>query len=260
MCADGPFVAVWRRSMTTPNVAAGPLPFATLARRLYVIGDTFFAMSGWRLGRLNVLWVLGGGLSFVVARSVMAANSVSWTLAYYVFSLAFYYAGNSILLASSAPGRMVRRFGEEGAFRIYETVLALMFVNQGLGLACMTSLVIGPGSVLPGSAAFAHVAGGLMFGVGLVVKLWSTLVLGVDGYYYRDMFVGRSVSAFECRGPYKVLSNPMYGVGQLHAYGYAVYNQSMSGVAAAALCQLLTYAFYFGVERPFVARVYLQRA
>lgn len=246
--------------MTTPNVAVGPLPFATLARRLYVIGDTFFAMSGWRLGRLNVLWVLGGGLSFVVARSVVAANTVSWTLAYYAASLAFYYAGNSILLVSSIPRRMARRFGEEGAFRIYETVLALMFVNQGLGLACMTSLVLGPRSVLPGSVAFAHGVGGVLFAVGLVVKLWSTLVLGVDGYYYRDMFAGRPVSAFECRGPYRVLSNPMYGVGQLHAYGYAVYNQSVSGLAAAALCQVLTYAFYFGVERPFVARVYLQRA
>jgi hypothetical protein len=246
--------------MTTRNTPAAPMRAATFVRRLHAIGDTFFAMSGWRLGRLNLVWVLGGGLSFAVARSVASANRFSWTLAYYAFSLALYYGGNSLILGSSIAQRAVDRFGENRAYRAYETLLALMFVNQGLGLACMTSLSLGPDSVLPGSVVFAKTVGGAMFAVGLVTKLWSTTVLGVDGYYYRDMFLGRAVSVFEQRGPYKMLSNPMYGVGQAHAYGYAIFNQSMTGVIAAAVCQLLTYAFYFGVERPFVARVYLRRS
>jgi protein-S-isoprenylcysteine O-methyltransferase Ste14 len=176
---------------------------------------------------------------------------------FYVCTLAFYYAGNSFILASDIPARLVRRFGEDRAFRAYETVLALMFINQGLGVGCVGALDLGARWTLPPTPSI-YALGALLFAVGLLVKVWSTAVVGVDVYYYRDMFLGRPVSEFTSSGPYRVLDNPMYGVGQLHAYGYAILNRSIAGVLATLACHCLIYAFYFAVERPFIRRTYLQ--
>lgn len=62
-------------------------------------------------------------------------------------------------------------------------------------------------------------------------------------------------------GPYRVLRNPMYGVGQLHAYGIAILmSRSWNGLMAAAVCHAPIYVFYFRAELPFIRRTYLTRA
>jgi hypothetical protein len=97
--------------------------------------------------------------------------------------------------------------------------------------------------------------------IGIIVKVWATVVVGVDVYYYRDMFLGRPVSPFVGGGPYRFFRNPMYGVGQLHAYGVAILmSRSWSGVFAAALCHSLIYVFYFTAELPFIRRAYFAGA
>lgn len=228
----------------------------TLPSRLARIATTFVAMSGFRLDRLNAVWVAFGALSFVVAHEVTLRASVPLTLAYWLFTLALYYGGNSVFLGGTARLRLVERLGEARATRVYDTALGLMFVNQGLGLGCVSALVL-PGATL-GIPPFVALAVGLaMCAVGIVVKVWATMVLGVDGYYYRDLFLGRGASGFVCRGPYRLFANPMYGIGQLHAYGFALLHRSVPGLVAAAVCQALVFAFYFAVEKPFVQRVYL---
>jgi protein-S-isoprenylcysteine O-methyltransferase Ste14 len=124
-----------------------------------------------------------------------------------------------------------------------------------LGLGSMSELAFARMPIAPIVAVALGVA---MMAIGIVIKAWATLVLGVDGYYYRDMLLGRrGTDGFARRGPYRWLQNPMYGAGQLHAYGYAVLHRSWSGLAAAAICQTLIYLFYVVVERPFVERVYV---
>jgi hypothetical protein len=110
--------------------------------------------------------------------------------------------------------------------------------------------------VLPISTAVAYGLGGVLFAIGLVVKVWATLIVGVDVYYYRDMFLGKKVAGFAATGPYRYLANPMYGVGQLHAYGYAVLHRSLPGLLAVLVCHVLIYGFYYAAERPFIKRVY----
>ena len=224
----------------------------TIARSTLRLLSTVLAMSGWRLEHLRFPWVLGGAASFLLAHAVASRGDPRLTMAYFVATAAFYYGGNAVILGSRIGRSWVARLGEEPAFRRYETVLALMFMNQGLGLGAMAS---SGGPALPLSAGSALVLGLSLGAVGLVVKVWATSLLGVDVYYYKDLFLGRPVSSFVVRGPYRVFANPMYGVGQLHAYGYAIVCRSWSGLVAAALCQALTYLFYFAVERPFVLRM-----
>jgi protein-S-isoprenylcysteine O-methyltransferase Ste14 len=180
------------------------------------------------------------------------------SLAFYVLSLLFYYGGNTAFLTSPWPGRAIERWGEERAYRLYETALALMFINQGLGVACVGSLKLGPAWLVPGPPALVYGIAGMLCAIGIVVKVWATLVVGIDVYYYRDFFLRRPVCEFVSRGPYRVFKNPMYGIGQLHAYGIGILlNRSINGIAAAVLCHMLIYVFYFTAELPFVRRTYL---
>ena len=160
-----------------------------------------------------------------------------------------------MVLRSYLPARAVARLGEERAFRAYETVAGLMFLNQGLGVGCMAALHL-PAWEQAVPASFVIAAGVALYVVGLTVKLWATLTVGVDTYYFRDMFLGRPLTMACNSGPYRFLSNPMYSVGQLQGYGYALLYGSLPGVVAAGAGHLLIYAFYAVAERPFVRSTY----
>lgn len=230
-------------------------------RWLLQVGYVVTAMSGWRLDHLNLAWVVGGALSLATGQVLRGLHDPRWTLSFFACSLLFYYGGNTVFLMSRLPARMVARWGEDRAYRLYETILALMFINQGLGVACVGSLTLGTRWLLPGSPLLLSLVGAALCAVGIVVKVWATVVVGVDVYYYRDMFLDRPVAAFVASGPYRVLRNPMYGVGQLHAYGIAILlSRSWNGLMAAAVCHALIYVFYFTAELPFIQRTYLTPA
>ncbi|MBI4816669.1 MAG: phosphatidylethanolamine N-methyltransferase family protein [Deltaproteobacteria bacterium] len=222
-------------------------------RFLVRLASTFCAMSGFRLERLNVVWVVSGALSLIGAHALMKLSNPNLIAGYWVLTLSMYYVGNSFILASRRiPGALIARFGEDSALRIYDTALGLMFLNQGLGVSCMGSLAWSGDASLFSSSTTA--IGIVFFAIGLVTKIWATMLVGVDIYYYHDMFLGRPTGGFVSSGPYRFLANPMYGVGQLHAYGYGLLTGSIVGLAAAAVCHSAIYVFYFVVERPFVRR------
>jgi protein-S-isoprenylcysteine O-methyltransferase Ste14 len=217
--------------------------------------STVFAMAGWRLEHLNAVWVAGSVASVFLAHVLVTSADWRLTLPYFLFTLAFYYGGNALILRSTLPARAIARFGEQRAFRGYETLAGLMFLNQGLGVGCMAALHL-PRWEQTVPAPLVLAAGVTLFAVGLIIKLWATLTVGVDVYFFRDMFLGCPLPTACDGGPYRFLHNPMYSVGQLQGYGYALLYGSLPGVVAAGAGHLLIYAFYFVAERPFVRRNY----
>jgi protein-S-isoprenylcysteine O-methyltransferase Ste14 len=218
--------------------------------------STVFAMAGWRLEHLNAVWVVGCVASVYLSHVLISRADWRLTVPYFLFTLFFYYGGNAVILRSDLPVRAIAHAGEEGAFRAYETLAGLMFLNQGLGVGCMAALHVPlVEDVVPAPAFLA--AGAALFAVGLVFKLWATLTVGVDVYFFRDMFLGRPLAPACDDGPYRFMRNPMYSVGQLQGYGYALLFGSLPGVAAAAAGHLLIYAFYLVAERPFVRSTYI---
>ncbi len=231
-------------------------PRCGVLRTALRLGSTLFAMAGWRLEHLNAVWVAGSVASVSLAHVLIRRAEWRLTLPYLLFTLVFYYGGNAAILRSDLPARAIARLGEKRAFRAYETLAGLMFLNQGLGVGCMAALHIPRWEqALPAPLVLA--AGLTLFVAGLVVKLWATLTVGVDAYYFRDMFLSRPLAPACGGGPYRFLRNPMYSVGQLQGYGYALLYGSFPGVAAAAAGHLLIYAFYLAAERPFVRSTYL---
>ncbi len=213
------------------------------------------AMTGFRLEHLTALWAVGGLASLAVAHWLIARGDWRLTVPYFVLTLLLYYVGNGLILSTKIPEWAVRRFGEHRAWRRYECLLGLMFLNQGLGVGCMTAL---PLTADQGIAAMPWLrgVGALLFVVGVVVKAWATWFAGADAFYYKDLFLRRPAVEFVRRGPYRLLGNPMYGVGQLQGYGYALLAGSLLGLVAAGIGQFLIYLFFFAVERPFVRTTY----
>lgn len=112
------------------------------------------------------------------------------------------------------------------------------------------------GLVLPDAyKPFIHATGIALSATGYIVNIWSALIIGVDTYYYKDLFVGRFLGPFKHEGPYRILSNPMYGVGQSAAYGAALMNGSIICLVATMMNQAMMYIFYYVIERPHIRRV-----
>ena len=102
--------------------------------------------------------------------------------------------------------------------------------------------------------------GAVLIVLGYFWKVWATYEVGLDTYYCRDMFIGRSYKpvdeGFVASGPYRVSGNPMYSIGNLQAYGGALWYASWPGFVVAAVFQASIYVFHFLFELPFVRRVY----
>jgi protein-S-isoprenylcysteine O-methyltransferase Ste14 len=140
------------------------------------------------------------------------------------------------------------QLGAELGFFVHESISAVLSFAQRLSFVAMLCAT----STAPsGPIATALVSLGVVLVlVGVGVTTWATRVLGLDAYYYRDLFMGPEHVSVVLRGPYTRFANPMYGLGQLAAYGAALVALSPIGFVAAALNQVALYLFNDTIEQP----------
>ena len=151
--------------------------------------------------------------------------------------------------------KLIQKFGEEKAYLYYEGFLAFAFFHNGASLTFISQTSAGSG--FWGEVPMMGIVA-ILFFVGLGIKIWSAYVVGIPVYYWRDMFLGKKVSEFVMTGPYKYISNPMYGIGQVQVYAIALYYDSIYGLIFGAVNQLLVFLFYFLLEKPFIYRTYIR--
>jgi protein-S-isoprenylcysteine O-methyltransferase Ste14 len=221
--------------------------------------EIVLAMSGIILRRLTVLRVASILASLAVYQFYLLPRAtLELALWYFGFATLIHYVllfGIFARTNNNWAKRLITRFGEERGFLIYEALMAFVFCHNGLsvGLLCADALRAGL-DFMPQWALWTL---GLSFSaIGFPVKIWATRVVGLDTYYYKDLFLRRPVAEFKVAGPYKVLDNPMYGVGHLHGYGVAIVSGSLVGLCAVALNQLCIWTFYLLIEKPHVREVY----
>lgn len=193
------------------------------------------AMAGFRVDRPVTLFAGTAALAFA-----LRIESPRAAVLYFAVTWLCYYVGNTVVLA--APGK------RERTYAFYEALLAFGFANQTAALGC---LAVVPGRISDHVAPLP-VAGALLFAAGYLVKLWAAYLVGLGAYYFRDLYLGLP-GPLVATGPYRFFKNPMYGVGNLHAYGYALLADSVPVLIGAACLQAGAYVIYFAVERPFVA-------
>ena len=148
-----------------------------------------------------------------------------------------------------------RRWGVEGGFRRFRRVASLVMVNDVAAFALLC--VVTRGTLAVGTARWLELAVGVVLViVGVGVKLWAAATLGGRPYYWYNFFAPSGPqTVVKLAGPYRVLKNPMYTVGYLQAYGFALVMASLPGLAAAAFAQAAILAFYYAVERPHFLRL-----
>jgi hypothetical protein len=215
------------------------------------------ATAGIRLDRLTparIALVAANILLFVVM-----LRTATFEIALLYFLLAF-SARYLFLFFSFVEGgiadRLTHKYGVERGYRIYEAITATMFFQSGVCFSCLLRNSEWMGVALPDIyKPFIHGAGMVLSATGYTVNIWSALIIGADTYYYKDLFVGRFLGPFKHEGPYRLLHNPMYGVGQSAAYGAALMSGSLVCLIATLMNQAMMYIFYFTIEKPHIRKV-----
>jgi len=128
-----------------------------------------------------------------------------------------------------------RTWGVEGGFQRFRRVVSALMVNDVFAFALLC-LVTRDTLEVAVARAVAIVVGLVLVAVGISVKVWAANTLGGEAYYWYNFFSPPRSPHIVLAGPYRFLANPMYTVGYLQAYGFAL-------------------AFYFAVEKPHFQRL-----
>ncbi len=221
-----------------------------------IIGTTGFVLKPINFLNSSLIAI---SLAFSYISAKYLADNFHIALIYYIIFEVLYIGSIYLILPQNGLRLwLIKKFkSEEKAYIFYQSVLGFLFFNNGISMSYLsTSTRTDIFADFPATILFVIV--GVLFIVGYVVKLWSAKVVGIDIYYWKDMFVGRKICEFVCSGPYRFISNPMYGIGQLQGYAIAILNGSLTGLIVVFINQCLVFSFYFIVEKQFIKAVYLQ--
>lgn len=147
-----------------------------------------------------------------------------------------------------------RTWGVEGGFQRFRRVVSVFMVNDvfAFGLLCV---ITHDTMVTDVPRTIVTVVGAVLIALGISVKVWAANTLGSEAYYWYNFFAPPRAPHVVLAGPYRFLANPMYTVGYLQAYGWALVWGSVPGLFAAAFLHVSILAFYFAIEKPHFQRL-----
>ncbi len=181
-----------------------------------------------------------------------------WTglaVAYHLVSrLAYVFGIGGALTRQRYSQVFTREIGEAAGFLHFRRIAVLLLNNDAVSfvLLCLVTRNT-PSFTLAIPLRLA--LGGSLVAAGIGIKLWAARTLGPGAYYWENSFVVKPVVPLDPPGPYRYMKNPMYTVGYLHAYGFAVICGSWLGVIAAVFDQIAILAFHNRVEKPHFERL-----
>lgn len=184
--------------------------------------------------------------------------SIELGLSYWILSMVFHY---SVLFGTFVPGGFKHYWlktsaTKEEAHRKFEAWLSLAFFHNGLAFSYLYFTTMNSEVFLFAPTSWIMGLGVILQVIGFVIKFQASWQIGLPIYYYKDMFIEEKVIDFEKKGIFRIMSNPLYGWGQLNGYGAALYALSGYGIVGVFINQLCFYAFYYSLEKPFVQNFY----
>jgi hypothetical protein len=225
---------------------------------LAILATAGFRLDGITRSRVLALFFIGLGYAahqWLIATHFDYSTAMIYFTALYVIRYLFLFGG---FVKNGFVPRMIARWGEVKAWDIYECLTSIMFFQRGLTFGFLTqltqwSLLSGlPVEYLATAKMLCTSIGFVLVLIGTWVNIHATLIIGIDVYYYKDLFLRRALGEFKIEGPYKYFNNPMYGVGQLPGYGAALMIGSLPGLLMTAINQVSMFIFYYTVEKPHV--------
>jgi len=175
-------------------------------------------------------------------------------LGYHVVSRLAYAVGVGVAITLQKRHQYFTRVvGIEAGYRRFRRLAAIVMNNDALSFIVLCLVTRGMlDTSIPRAALVSIGLAGIALGAG--TKLWAAATLGSSGYHWQDVFDPSATASGPPRGPYRLLRNPMYTVGYLHAYGFALVTSSWIGLLAAAFDQAAILLFHQLVEKPHFLR------
>lgn len=233
--------------------------FFILLKSIYSYLILIISMAGFVPKHATIYRIIAitSSIAFSIYLAIYHAGNSTLGVGYFTISEILYLG--FIFLVLSANGFrhwFIKRWkNEEEGYLAFEAVLGFLFFINGASLGFVTSS--SPGSLFGFiNKELLLVIAGSMTLAGFIIKIWAAKVVSIEIYYWKDMFLGKKITEFVETGPYKFLNNPMYGIGQLQAYAFAIWHGSAIGLIAAFINQVLIFTFYYTVEKKFIKRVY----
>jgi protein-S-isoprenylcysteine O-methyltransferase Ste14 len=171
-------------------------------------------------------------------------------LGYHVLSRLAYVIGVGVALTRQKRCQtFTRHQGIEAGFRRFRRLASILMNNDALSfvLLCLATRQTFTGGMSTGVRVGI---GMVLILIGLGTKVWAARTLDAGAYHWRDVFDPPVSTDLTRKGPYRILRNPMYTIGYLHAYGFALVAGSEWGLLAAAFDQAAILIFHYWVERP----------
>lgn len=162
------------------------------------------------------------------------------------------------LSRQDSRGSWTRRWGIAGGFARFRRGASIIMAIDAVTFVAVC--LVGWGTlpaVLP--RLLAIVIGVVLVLVGVGTKVWAARTLGDKAYYWYNFFTPTERIVPVMTGPYRYLKNPMYTVGYLQTYGFALVTGSLAGLVASVCDQVAILVFHWRVERRHFARA-TQRA
>ncbi len=171
-------------------------------------------------------------------------------LGYHLASRLAYVVGIGVALTRQRHEQIfTRRHGVEAGFRRFRRIAAFLLNNDAVSfvILCLVTRNFQSSTL---NIPIRIALGVLLVLLGIGIKYWAALRLGRGAYYWENFFIPRPIVVLDAPGPYRYLKNPMYTLGYLHAYGFALIWGSWLGLAAAAFDQIAILVFHLRVEKP----------
>lgn len=149
----------------------------------------------------------------------------------------------------------VTRFGPVEGFRRFRRRAAFVMYHEAFAFIVLCVATRNTWE-LPLPPAIAVAVGAALVVVGLGTKVWAARTLGHEAYYWFNFFDPAGAVGPVSSGPYRFISNPMYTIGYLQTYGFALLLRSFPGLLASGFSQAAILAFYFLVEKPHFERLH----
>lgn len=218
------------------------------------------AMSGILVDKLSplrvlLLMIISGG----VICSYIFAREINFMTALFLFVFIFFIRYIFLFFSFTKRGVayfLKKKFGESYGYDLYQTITAVLFFLGATGFSLLVNKSVG--FLFPSflkNPVILNAIGIPVIMIGLITNVWSTVIVGIDVYYYKDLFLGRKIGDFKKEGPYNLLSNPMYSIGQASGYGTAIISASLPGIVVIFLNQILMYVFYLIIEKPHIRKI-----
>jgi len=168
---------------------------------------------------------------------------------YHIASRLAYVIGVGVALRRQEQHQVfTKQCDAEAGYRRFRRLAATLMNNDAVSFFIMCVLTH---HTIQFPLPHVFVVLGVIFGLaGIAIKRWAAVSLERGSFFWRNFFVPQDYENYSPRGPYRYMKNPMYTIGYIHMYGWALANASLFGLIAAAFDQLAMLAFYYFVEKP----------